>query len=85
MNIQILKNVHAKKRVIGKLVLKCKDGILNTTETSLNDKKVSCEKNNCLIDTISLAIICLLLLVVIFISYFYYTRYQIKKKHVASY
>ena len=33
-----------EKRLIGKLILGCKDEILNTTETSLDDKKVTCEK-----------------------------------------
>ena len=28
-----------KKRLIGKLVLECEDEMLNTTETSPNDKK----------------------------------------------
>ena len=39
--------------------------MLNTTETSFDDKKVTCEKNNCLIHTISLVILCSLLLVAI--------------------
>ena len=41
-----------------KLVIECEDEILNTTETSLNDKKSLCKKSNYLIYTISLAIIC---------------------------
>ena len=74
-NIQILKIVRAKKRLIGKLVLACKDEISNTTETSSDDKKVTYEKNNCLNHTILLIIICLILLVVISINcYYYYTR-----------
>ena len=40
--------LHMKKcsweKCIGKLVLACEDKILNTTETSLFDKKVKCEK-----------------------------------------
>ena len=32
------------EKCIGKLVLACEDKILNTTETSLFDKKVKCEK-----------------------------------------
>ena len=32
------------KRLFGKLVLACKDEILNTNVTSLDDKKVTCEK-----------------------------------------
>ena len=56
--------------------------MLNTTETSLADKKVTYEKNNCLIYTISLVIKCLLLLVVISISYYYsYTKHWIKREY----
>ena len=51
-----------------KLVLACEDKILNTTETSLDDKKVTQEKNNCLIHTVSSVIRCLLLLVFITIT-----------------
>ena len=49
----------------------CEDEILNTTQAKVKglscsisfvDKKVTDEKNNCLIDTILLIIICLLLL-----------------------
>ena len=32
------------KRLIDKLVLECKDEILNTTKTSLGDEKVACTK-----------------------------------------
>ena len=59
-----VKNCFWEKRSFGKLVLECEDEILNLTETSLEDKNLSCEKNNCLIHTISLVIICFLLLVV---------------------
>ena len=53
--------------------------ILNTTETSPDDKKVTCEKNSCLIHTISLAIVGLLLLAVVSICcYYYYKRDLIK-------
>ena len=45
------KNCSCEKRLIGKLVLECEDEILNTTETLLNDKKVACARNNCLIHT----------------------------------
>ena len=63
------------KRLIGKLVLRCEDKILNTTETSPDDKKGTCEENDCLIHIIFLVIICLLLVVVISITfYYYYTR-----------
>ena len=69
-----------EKRLIGKLVLECEDEILNTTESSLDDKKVTCAKNNCLIHTISLGVICLLLLVIICAScYFYHTKYRSKQ------
>ena len=37
INIQILKIVHAKKRLIGKIVLTCEDEISKTTETSIYD------------------------------------------------
>ena len=63
-----IKNCSCEKRLFGKLALACENEKLITTETSLNDRKVACEKSDCLIHTISLAITCLLLLVVIFIS-----------------
>ena len=66
------------------MVLACKDEILNTTETSL--EKVTCEKSNCLINTISLVTIFLVLLTAISISYcHYYTRGWIKKEYVLLY
>ena len=69
-----IENCLCKKHLIDKLVLECEDEILDTTETSLDDKKETCE-NNCLIHTISSVIICLLLIVVICVScYFYYAR-----------
>ena len=37
-------------------VITCEDETLNTTEISHFDKKVTCEKNSCLIYTISLVI-----------------------------
>ena len=50
------------------------------TETSLDDTKVTCEKNKCLINTNSLVIMCLFLLAVISIScYYYFTRQWIKR------
>ena len=50
-----------KKRLFGKLlVFACLDEILNTTETSLVGRKVTCEKINCLIYTLSLVIYYLL-------------------------
>ena len=38
-----IKNFSCEKRLFGKLVIACEDEILNTTETSLNDKKVTCK------------------------------------------
>ena len=38
------KNCSCEKRLFGKLVLTCEVEILNTTETSLDDKKVTSEK-----------------------------------------
>ena len=70
-----IKNCSYEKRLIGKLVLGCKDELLNTTETLLNDKKVASAKSNYLIYTSSLVILWLLLLFVICVSYFYYTKY----------
>ena len=43
-----IKNCFCKKYLFGKLVLVCQDEILNTTETSLDDKKVACTKINVL-------------------------------------
>ena len=80
LNWQIDRNCFCKKCLIGILVLKCEDEIFNITQTSLNDNKVVCEKSNCLIHTISVVIICLLLLVIISISCYYcYTRDLMKK------
>ena len=62
-----MKNCSCKKRLIVKLVLEYEDEILNATKTSLDDTKETRDEINCLIHTISLVIICLLLLVVIFI------------------
>ena len=74
-----IKNCPCKKRLFGKLLLACGDEILNTTETSLDDKKVTREKNNCLSHTISLVVVCLLVVVVIMSYYYYYTRHWMKK------
>ena len=51
-------------------------------ETSLDDKKVTYGKNNCLIHTISLVIICLLLTVMSISCYYYYTSDWILKGNV---
>ena len=57
-----IKNCSQEISLFGKLVLPFEDEILNITETSLPDKKVTHKKNSCLIYTISLIIMCLLLL-----------------------
>ena len=80
MNIWILTIVFWEKLLIGKLALECEDEMLNTTEILHNDKKLEFVKSSCLIHTISLIVICSLLLVVICVScYFYYTKYQSKQ------
>ena len=60
--------------------------MLNTTEDSLVDKKITDGKNNCPIDIISLVIICLLLLVAISINcyYYYYTKHWLKNECLLS-
>ena len=54
-----IKNCSCEKCLFGKLVLACEDEILNTTESPLLNIKVTFEKNNCLIYTISSVIACL--------------------------
>ena len=56
-----IKNCSCKKHLLDKLVLLCENEILNTTEASVDDKKVT-------YIIICLIIICFLLLVVVFIS-----------------
>ena len=74
------KNCSTGKHLFGNLVLACEGETLNTTETSLDYKKVSCEKiSNCLIYKALLLIISLLALVVICISYFSYYYCTIKR------
>ena len=81
--ILVIKDCYCKAHLIGKLVLKCEDDILTTTENSINEKKVTCKKNNCFIHTISLITVWLLLLVVICEScHFYYTKYRSKQKYL---
>ena len=63
-----IRNCSCEKCLIGKLVLEFEDEILNTTETSLDDKESNMRKNNCLIHTTSLVIISLLLLLVVSIG-----------------
>ena len=53
------KSCSCKNRLFGKLILACEDEILNTTETILVDKKVTCEINYCLIQTVPLGVTCL--------------------------
>ena len=55
-----IKNCSCKKRLFVQLLLTCEDEISHTTETSLDDKKVTCKKNNYLVHIISLVIIRLL-------------------------
>ena len=49
-------NCSCKKRLFGKLVLEYEDEILNTTETSPDDKKKKHEKSNFLIHNILLTL-----------------------------
>lgn len=53
-----LKNCWYEKGIIGKLVLTCKDEILNTTEVTLIvDKRSSMQESNCFVDTVSLVLL----------------------------
>ena len=47
-----IENCSCEKHLFDKLVITCEDGILNTSETSLDNKIAIC-KNNFLIHTIS--------------------------------
>ena len=70
-----IENCSSEKHLFDNLVLICEDQISYTTETSRDDKIVICE-NNWLIHTISLVIICLLLLAVFSTSCcYFFTRY----------
>ena len=62
-----IKNGSWQKRLIVKSLLECGDEILNTTETSHDNKKETCQKNNCLIYTISLLIIFTLSFIILLI------------------
>ena len=75
-----------RERLIDKVVLEYKDEILNTTHTtSIAHKKVT-STNNCFIYTISLAIMCLILLAIVSIGYYYYyARYCLKKEYSVSF
>ena len=69
-----------------KEVLSWEDEILNTSEASLDYKKVKYKSNNCLIHTISLIIKCFLLLVVLSIScYYYFSKNWIKEGYAVLY
>ena len=63
-----IKKCSCKNHLLGKLVLTFEDEMLNTTEASFIDKKVTCARNNCLNHTISLIIFRLFLLVAISIT-----------------
>ena len=77
-----LKNCWCEKGIIDKLVLTCKDEILNTIETSFGNEIAIC-KNNCLIHTFLLVNICTFLLVLVSICcYYYYTKYQKNQKKI---
>ena len=82
-----IENSACKKRLFGKLVLACENEILSTTETTpIVDKKVIQEKYQYLIHTISLIIICSLLVVAIFMNcQFYYTKHYLRDKNVLPY
>ena len=80
-----IKNCSFEKRLFGKLVLANEDEMLNTTETSTDDKKVTREKSNCLIHTISVVIICLLLIVISISCYYNYTKHWIRKEYALPY
>ena len=75
-----IKSCSCKKYIFGKLVSAREDEMLNTTENSFVDKKITDGEKNCPIDIVSLVIICLLLLVAISINcYYYYTKHWLKK------
>ena len=60
--------------------------ILNTNETSLDDKKCNIQQKKSIVQTVSLEIICLLLLAVVSIGcYYHHTRDWIKREHVQPY
>ena len=75
-----IKNCSCKKRLLVKLVL---DKVLNTTETLLVDKNVTCENHNCVFYNIPFVIICLLLVIISISCYNYYTRRWIKSLQIA--
>ena len=64
-----IENLSFVKHLVSKLVLECEDEILNATKTF--DKRVKCENSNCCIYTNLLVIICLLLLAIICVSYYF--------------
>ena len=85
----IIKNCSWAKPLIDKVLLTYGNEILNTAKASLDNKNVTCKISNCLIHTISLVIICLLILVAVFIIqnivqnkniYYHFTKPTIIKK-----
>ena len=79
-----VKNCSCEKLLIFKVLLQFEDEILNATETLLNDKKLACAKSNCLIHTISLIVICLLLLVMFVICLLLFLLCKISVKTTIS-
>ena len=75
------KNCSCETHLSGKLVIPCEDEILNTTQTSLDDEKVTCKENNSLTHKISWKIKCLLLLTAFSIACYYYDTKDLIKKN----
>ena len=78
----IIKNCSWAKPLIDKVLLTYGNEILNTAKASLDDKSVTCKISNCLIHTISLVIICLLILVAVFISCFFIIQNIVQNKNI---
>ena len=68
-----IKNCSCKKRLIGELLLTCEAEILNTTEISLDNKKVACLIHTYLISLVTISV--LLLIIVSIGCYYFYKRY----------
>ena len=77
------KNCSCEERQIGKLVLECKDEMLKTPETLLNDKKIRDKKLPYSHDFIGNYMPVIIGIVSIG-CYYYYTKDWIKKEHVLS-
>ena len=58
--------------LVSKLALECEDEIFYRTGTLLNGNTLTYAKSDCLIRTIWLLIICFCLLVVIYVSCYFY-------------